>query len=360
MNVNEFIANRANEKQGEPLGTKKPVHPNDHVNRGMSTNDAFPTAMHISAAVETNELLLPSLEKLRAALAAKVDAFKDIVKTGRTHVQDATPLTLGQEFSGYEAHVALGMDRVRDALKRVYPLAQGGSAVGTGLNVRKGFAEEFAALVAAETGLPFTSAANKFEAMAGHDAMVELHGALNVIAAALHKIANDIRFLGSGPRSGLGEINLPANEPGSSIMPGKVNPTQNEALTMLAAQVMGNNVAVTVAGSQGHFELNAYKPMIIHNVLRSIRLIADGAVSFADNCVVGITPNLDRIDYLLKRSLMLVTALNPHIGYDKSAEIAKSANARGTTLKEEALRLGYVTEAQFNEWVDPKKMLGPK
>eukprot|EP01062_Namystynia_karyoxenos_P008799 TRINITY_DN13105_c0_g2_i1.p1 TRINITY_DN13105_c0_g2~~TRINITY_DN13105_c0_g2_i1.p1 ORF type:complete len:530 (+),score=174.63 TRINITY_DN13105_c0_g2_i1:84-1592(+) len=360
MNVNEVIANRANSALGQPLGSKSPVHPNDHVNRGMSTNDAFPTAMHIAAAREAHSLLLPALEKLRSALAAKAAEFADVVKTGRTHLQDATPLTLGQEFSGYETQVQLGAERVRDALKRVYPLAQGGTAVGTGLNARAGFAEAFAAEVARETGLPFVSARNKFEAMAAHDAMVELSGALNVIAASLHKVANDIRLLGSGPRSGIGELLLPENEPGSSIMPGKVNPTQAEALTMIAAQVMGNHVAVTVAGSQGHMELNAYKPVIIHNVLRSIRLLADGASSFSDNCVAGIRANSAQIEHHLRRSLMLVTALNPHIGYDKAAEIAKSANHRGTTLKEEALRLGYVTAEQFDQWVDPRKMLGPR
>eukprot|EP01062_Namystynia_karyoxenos_P008798 TRINITY_DN13105_c0_g1_i1.p1 TRINITY_DN13105_c0_g1~~TRINITY_DN13105_c0_g1_i1.p1 ORF type:complete len:524 (+),score=181.62 TRINITY_DN13105_c0_g1_i1:108-1679(+) len=359
MNVNEVIANRANEKLGKPLGSQNPVHPNDHVNRGMSTNDSFPTAMHIAAAIQVNSVLLPAMQRLGAALGDKSRQFADIVKTGRTHMQDATPLTLGQEFSGYEAQVRLGEERLKDALKRVYPLAQGGSAVGTGLNVMKGFDAAFAAEVARETGLPFVPAQNKFEAMASHDAMVELSGAMNVIAASLHKIANDIRLLGSGPRSGLGELILPANEPGSSIMPGKVNPTQSEALTMVACQVMGNHVAITVAGSQGHMELNAYKPVIAHNVLRSVRLLADAASSFATNCIVGIEPNKEQIEHHLNRSLMLVTALNPHIGYDKAAEIAKSANARGTTLKEEALRLGYLTAPQFDEWVDPRKMLGP-
>jgi len=359
MNVNEVIANRANEKLGKPLASKDGVHPNDHVNRGMSTNDSFPTAMHIAAGIQCHRKLLPALEKLRSSLGRKVVQFRDIVKTGRTHLQDATPLTLGQEFSGYEEQLRLADVRVRDALRRIYPLAQGGTAVGTGLNAKKGFAEAFAAEVDKETGLPFTTAPNKFEAMAAHDGLVELSGVMNTIAVSFHKIANDIRLLGSGPRSGLGELLLPANEPGSSIMPGKVNPTQSEALTMLACQVMGNHTAITFAGANGHMELNAYKPVIAHNIIRSIILLADGAVGFAEKCVDGIEPNREQIDIHLNRSLMLVTALNPHIGYDKAAQIAKAANERGTTLKEETLRFGYLTEAEFDKYVDPRKMLGP-
>merc|ERR1719191_1735286 len=359
MNVNEVIANRANEMLGQPLGTQDPVHPNDHVNRGMSTNDAFPTAMHIAAAMEVHKLLLPALAGLRKALEEKVVEFDKYIKTGRTHVQDATPLTLGQEFSGYAQQVAFAEERIHDGMKRVYMLAQGGTAVGTGLNAPKGFGDSVAAQLKKMTGIPFVSSPNKFESMAAHDALVELSGALNVIAASFHKIANDIRFLGSGPRSGLGELQLPANEPGSSIMPGKVNPTQSEAMTMLAAQVMGNHVAITVAGSNGHFELNAYKPVMGHNVLESIRLLADGAVSFTENCIVGIEPNPKRIKEHLDRSLMLVTALNPHIGYEKAAKIAKMALAEEKTLKEKAIELGYLTEEEFDKWVDPNKMLGP-
>eukprot|EP00933_Yihiella_yeosuensis_P051210 TRINITY_DN49082_c0_g1_i1.p1 TRINITY_DN49082_c0_g1~~TRINITY_DN49082_c0_g1_i1.p1 ORF type:complete len:519 (+),score=119.00 TRINITY_DN49082_c0_g1_i1:61-1617(+) len=360
MNVNEVIANRANELLGEiDRGSKKPVHPNDHVNRGQSTNDAFPSAMHISAAREVHKRLLPALEVLKVALQRKADAWQDVVKIGRTHLQDATPLTLGQEFGGYAAQVELSIERVHAALTRVYPLAQGATAVGTGINSEPGFAEKFAKEVAKITGLPFTSARNKFEAIAAHDAMVELSGALNVIATSFMKIANDIRLLGSGPRSGLGELILPSNEPGSSIMPGKVNPTQSEAMTMVAAQVMGNNVAVTVAGSNGHMELNAFKPVIISNVLKSIRLLSDAANSFAKNCVDGIEPNRKSIKEHLDRSLMLVTALNPKIGYDKAAQVAKEALKEEKTLKEKALELGYVTEEEFDLWVDPQKMLGP-
>merc|ERR1712060_364425 len=358
MNVNEVIANRANEMLGKPLGEQKPVHPNDHVNKAMSTNDAFPTAIHIAVGMEVHSLLLPALAKLRRALEVKSEEFSKYIKTGRTHVQDATPLTLGQEFSGYVQQVAFAEDRVRDAMKRTYMLAQGGTAVGTGLNAPKGFGDAVAAKVAEFTGIPFVSSPNKFESMAAHDALVELSGALNVIAASFTKIANDIRFLGSGPRSGLGELILPANEPGSSIMPGKVNPTQAEALTMLSAQVMGNHVTVTVAGSNGHFELNAYKPVIGHNVLESIRLLSDGAASFADNCVEGLQPNPKKIQTHLERSLMLVTALNPHIGYDKSAAIAKLAEKKDLTLKAAALELGHLSAEDFDKWVDPSKMLG--
>jgi len=360
MNVNEVIANRANEMLGETQrGTQKPVHPNDHVNRAMSTNDAFPTAMHISAAKETHKRLLPALETLHASLNKKSKEFHNVVKIGRTHLQDATPLTVGQEFSGYAAQVELGIERVKAALTRVYPLAQGATAVGTGINTELGFPETFAKEVAKITGLPFTSAKNKFEAIASHDAMVELSGALNVLAASFMKIANDIRLLGSGPRSGLGELILPSNEPGSSIMPGKVNPTQAEAMTMVASQVMGNHVAVTVAGSNGHMELNAFKPVIIANVLKSIRLLSDSVGSFAQHCVDGILINEKRIKEHLDRSLMLVTALNPKIGYDKAAKVAKMALAEEKTLKEKAMELGYLTSEEFDTWVDPNKMLGP-
>jgi fumarate hydratase, class II len=359
MNANEVIAGRANELLAGRRGGKDPVHPNDHVNRGQSSNDTFPTAMHIAAAEQAVRALLPALEHLHAALARKAELFADVVKIGRTHLQDATPLTLGQEFGGYAAQVALGVERVRAALPRVYPLAQGGTAVGTGLNAKKGFAEAFAAEVAAITGLPFVTAPNKFEALASHDAMVELSGALNVMAASLMKIANDIRLLGSGPRCGFGELRLPENEPGSSIMPGKVNPTQSEALTMVCCQVMGNNVAVTVGGSNGHLELNVFKPVIIHNVLQSIRLLADASRSFTDNAVAGIEPDRERIARLLNESLMLVTALNPKIGYDNAAKVAKKAHKEGTTLKQAALALGLLSEEEFDRWVRPETMLGP-
>ena len=359
MNANEVIASRANELLGGERGGKSPVHPNDHVNRGQSSNDTFPTAMHVAAAEQTVRELLPALEHLHAALARKSEEFKDIVKIGRTHLQDATPLTLGQEFSGYATQVAYGIERVKAALPRVYQLAQGGTAVGTGLNARKGFAEAIAAEVGAITGLPFVTAPNKFEALAAHDAMVELHGALNVLAASLMKIANDIRLLGSGPRCGFGELKLPENEPGSSIMPGKVNPTQSEALTMVCCQVMGNNVAVTVGASNGHLELNVFKPVIIHNVLQSIRLLADGCRSFTDNCVVGIEADRDRITRLLDESLMLVTALNPRIGYDNAAKVAKKAHKEGTTLKQAVVALGLLPEHEFEQWVRPESMLGP-
>jgi len=360
MNANEVIANRAIELLGGVLGSKTPVHPNDHVNMSQSSNDSFPTAMHIAAAMEVDRRLLPSLRHLHGALAAKAAAFASIVKIGRTHLQDATPLTLGQEFGAYAAQIEFGIERVRACLPRLHALAQGGTAVGTGLNAPTGFAQRFAAEASAITGLPFVTADNKFEALAAHDAMVELSGALNVIAVSAMKIANDIRLLGSGPRCGLGELTLPENEPGSSIMPGKVNPTQAEALTMVAAQVMGNHVAITVAGSQGHLELNVFKPVIIHNLLQSIALLADASMSFADRCVVGIEANTGRIGELLHRSLMLVTALSPHIGYDRAAAVAKKAHADQLTLKEAALALGYVSEAEFDRWVRPEAMLGPE
>jgi len=360
MNSNEVISNRAIELLGGEMGSKDPVHPNDHCNRSQSSNDTFPTAMHIATVEEVHSRLIPALEHLHAALQAKADAWTDIIKIGRTHLQDATPLTLGQEFSGYAEQLKLGIARVRDALPRLYPLAQGGTAVGTGLNAKPGFAEKFAAHVADITGLPFVTAENKFEALAAHDAMIEISGVLNTIAAGLFKIANDIRLLGSGPRSGLAELSLPENEPGSSIMPGKVNPTQCEAMTMVCTQVMGNHVTVSMAGSQGHFELNVFKPVMAYNVLQSIRITADACVSFTDNCVVGIEPNLERISELMQRSLMLVTALAPKIGYDKATEVAKTAHKNGTTLREEALRLGYVTEQEFDEVVRPEDMIGPK
>lgn len=359
MNLNEVIANRASEMLGGAMGEKSPVHPNDHVNRGQSSNDSMPTAMAIAAGVELQGRLLPALKKLHASLAAKRDAFADIVKIGRTHTQDATPLTLGQEFSGYVQQVKYGIDRIEAAAPRVMELAQGGTAVGTGLNSRKGFDRLVAEKVSEITALSFATAPNKFEALAAHDALVELSGALNTLAASLMKIGNDIRFLGSGPRSGLGELILPANEPGSSIMPGKVNPTQAEALTQVAAQVMGNHVTVTVAGSNGHFELNVFKPVIIYNVLQSVRLLADGAVSFAEKCVDGIEANETRIAELMRQSLMLVTALNPHIGYDAAAKIAKKAHGEGTTLKQAAVESGLVSEEDFERWVDPAQMIGP-
>jgi fumarate hydratase, class II len=360
MNANEVIANRAVERLGGRLGSKDPVHPNDHVNMGQSSNDSFPTAMHIAAAVEIHRRLLPALRHLHGALDAKAKEFADIVKIGRTHLQDATPMTLGQEFSGYARQVELGVERVEGCLPRLYPLAQGGTAVGTGLNAKKGFAERFAEEAARITGLPFVSAPNKFEALASHDALVEASGAMNVLAASLNKIANDVRWLGSGPRCGLGEIHLPENEPGSSIMPGKVNPTQAEAMTMVCAQVIGNHVTITVAGAQGNFELNVFKPVIIYNLLQSVRLLADACASFADNCVAGIEANRGRIDALLHESLMLATALNPRIGYDKAAKVAKKAHEEGTTLKEAALALGFLTAQQFDEWVRPENMLGPQ
>ncbi|XP_051869195.1 fumarate hydratase, mitochondrial [Pristis pectinata] len=360
MNVNEVISNRAIQILGGKLGSKDPVHPNDHVNKSQSSNDTFPTAMHIAAAKEVHEVLLPGLQKLHDALDAKAKEFADIIKIGRTHTQDAVPLSLGQEFSGYVQQIKYGMERIKAAMPRIYQLAAGGTAVGTGLNTRIGFAEKVAAKVSEFTGLPFVTAPNKFEALAAHDALVELSGAMNVVACSLMKVANDIRFLGSGPRSGLGELILPENEPGSSIMPGKVNPTQCEAVTMVAAQVMGNHVAITVGGSNGHFELNVFKPMMIKNVLNSAQLIGDSCVSFTDNCVVGIQANTERINKLMNESLMLVTALNPHIGYDKAAKIAKAAHKEGTTLKEMAVKLGFLTAEEFEQWVKPHEMLGPK
>jgi fumarate hydratase class II len=359
MNVNEVIANRANERLGSKLGAKSPIHPNDHVNMSQSSNDSFPTAMHIAAAREIAERLMPALTHLQAALAAKAKAFASIVKIGRTHTQDATPLTLGQEFSGYAAQVKSGIARVRTGLKELYPLAQGGTAVGTGLNAKRQFAKLFAEKVAADTGLPFVTAPNKFEALASHGALVFAHGALNALATDLFKIANDIRLLGSGPRSGFGELILPENEPGSSIMPGKVNPTQVEALTMVCCRVFGNETTITVAASQGHFELNVYKPVIADAMLQSIRLLTDAATSFTDHCVTGIRANEPRIHELMERSLMLVTALTPKIGYDKAAQIAKAALANGTTLREEAIKFGYVSGEDFDRLVRPERMTRP-
>jgi fumarate hydratase class II len=359
MNLNEVIANRANELLGGELGAKKPVHPNDHVNMSQSSNDSFPTAMHIAAASRINADLVPALAELLRALRKKEKEFSRIVKIGRTHTQDATPLTLGQEFSGYAAQVESGIARLKVAVKDLYPLAQGGTAVGTGLNSKPRFAKLFARHAASITKLPFTSAANKFEALASNDAYVLAHGAINSVATGLFKIANDIRLLGSGPRSGLGELILPENEPGSSIMPGKVNPTQCEAMTMVCCQVFGNHTAITVAGSQGHFELNVYKPVLAYNMLHSIRLMADAARSFTEHCVSGIRADEKRINELMQRSLMLVTALAPKIGYDNAAKVAKTAHANGTTLKEEALRLGFVSAEEFDCLVRPEKMTSP-
>jgi len=359
MNVNEVIANRASETLGGKLGAKSPVHPNDHVNMSQSSNDSFPTAMHIAAADEIARLLDPALAHLQDALQRKAKAFDRIVKIGRTHLMDATPLTLGQEFSGYAAQVKSGIVRLRLALKQLYPLAQGGTAVGTGLNAHPQFAKAFAKKVAAITKLPFVSAPNKFEALASHGAYAFAHGALNALATDLFKIGNDIRLLGSGPRSGFGELMLPENEPGSSIMPGKVNPTQSEALVMVCCQVFGNQTAVTAAASQGHLELNVYKPVLAHCMLQSIRLLADASRSFADNCVAGIEANEARIRELMERSLMLVTALAPHIGYDKAAAIAKAAHKNGTTLREEAVRLGHLSGKDFDRLVRPERMVRP-
>jgi len=344
---------------GGEQGSKKPVHPNDHVNMTQSSNDTYPTAMHVACAEEIAHRLIPALQKLRNALNDKAQAWNGIIKIGRTHTQDATPLTLGQEFSGYTQQVENGIKRIEQTLPSLMELAQGGTAVGTGLNAPVGFAEMIAERIAAITQLPFTSAPNKFEALAAHDAMVMSHGAINTMAAGLFKIANDIRLLGSGPRSGLGELSLPENEPGSSIMPGKVNPTQCEALTQVCVQVFGNNAAITFAGSQGHFELNVYNPVMAYNFLQSVRLLADAAVSFTDNCVVGIEPRIDNIKAGLERSLMLVTALAPKIGYDAAAKIAKTAHKNGTTLREEAVGGGYVTDEEFDEVVDPSKMIAP-
>ncbi|UYV82981.1 FH [Cordylochernes scorpioides] len=390
MNVNEVIANRAIEILGGKLGSKDPVHPNDHVNKSQSSNDTYPTAMHVAVAMEIELSLIPALKNLHETLVNKSKEWEDIVKIGRTHLQDAVPLTLGQEFSGYSTQIQFGMERIKAALPRVYYLAAeagfaiiyimcdicgprrlcstGGTAVGTGLNTRIGFAEKVAGKIAEITGLPFETAPNKFEALASNDAMVEIHGALNTLACSMMKVANDIRLLGSGPRCGLGELSLPENEPGSSIMPdlkdafliGKVNPTQCEAMTMVAAQVMGNHTAITVGASNGHFELNVFKPLIVSNVLRSIRLLADASRSFNDNCVTGIQPNREKINTILKESLMLVTALNPHIGYDKAAKIAKTAHKEGGTLRDTAIKLGYLTAEQFDQWVVPSNMLGPK
>jgi fumarate hydratase class II len=359
MNANEVIGNRACELLGGALGSKKPVHPNDHVNRGQSSNDSFPTAMHIAAALAMTGHLLPALKHLGTALDAKTEAFETIVKIGRTHLQDATPLTLGQEFSGYAQQIAYGIERVEACLPALYRLAQGGTAVGTGLNSKAGFDRAFAAEVAVLTGLPFVTAANKFEALAAHDSLVEASGVLNTLAASLMKIANDFRLLGSGPRCGIGELHLPENEPGSSIMPGKVNPTQSEAMTMVCAQVVGNHMTVTLAGASGHLELNVFKPVIIYNVLQSIRLLADASISFTDNCVVDVTANGPRIDSLLSQSLMLVTALNPHIGYDNAAKIAKRALAENISLKEAGVALGILTAEQFDDWVKPIEMTRP-
>jgi len=359
MNLNEVIANRANELLGGKLGAKAPVHPNDHVNMSQSSNDSFPTAMHIAAAMAITSDLIPALEMLHRALRSKEKEFAHIVKIGRTHTQDATPLTLGQEFSGYAAQVEHAVARLRVAVRDLFPLAQGGTAVGTGLNSKPKFAKSFARRVAGFTRLPFTSAANKFEALASNDAYVFVHGAINAAATGLFKIANDIRLLGSGPRSGLGELILPENEPGSSIMPGKVNPTQSEAVTMVCCQVFGNHTAITVGGSQGHFELNVYKPLLAYCMMNSIQLMTDVSRSFTKNCVEGIRADEKRIRESMERSLMLVTALTPRIGYDKAAKVAKSAHARGTTLKEEAVRLGFVSADEFDRLIKPEKMTRP-
>ncbi len=360
MNANEVISNRAIEILGGVIGSKSPVHPNDHCNMGQSSNDTFPTAMHIAAVEEIVHKLLPSLTYMFDELDKKSKSFTHIVKIGRTHTQDATPITLGQEFSGYTAQVRNSITRVESVLHSLYQLAQGGTAVGTGINSIKGFDEKFAQRVAKKTKLPFTTALNKFEALAAHDAIVEVSGALNTVAVSLMKIANDIRFLASGPRCGIGEISLPENEPGSSIMPGKVNPTQSEALTMICTQVMGNHTTISIAGSNGHFELNVFKPVMIYNLLQSIRLLSDGTKSFTDRCIKGITANEDRINKLRDESLMLVTALNPYIGYDNATKIAKKAHKDGSTLLEAALKLELLTEKQFKKWVVPKNMIGPK
>ena len=360
MNANEVIANRAIELLGGVIGSKDPVHPNDHCNMGQSSNDTFPTAMHIATAMMARDVLLPGLEKLHAALETKVAEFDGIIKIGRTHTQDATPLTLSQEFSGYAHQVAMGIGRVKSSLCHIHELAQGGTAVGTGLNTKKGWGEMVAANMARITGLPFVTAPNKFEALAAHDAMVELSGSLRTVAASLFKIANDIRLLGSGPRCGLGELILPENEPGSSIMPGKVNPTQCEALTQVCAHVMGNDAAVGFAGSQGHFELNVYKPMMAYNVLQSMQLLGDAASAFTDNLMVGLKADTVRIEKLMRESLMLVTALAPTIGYDNATTVAKTAHKNGTTLKQEAIALGFVDEATFDAVVRPEQMIGPK
>ncbi|WP_299030562.1 class II fumarate hydratase [uncultured Sulfitobacter sp.] len=360
MNANEVIANRAIEIMGGVIGSKDPVHPNDHCNMGQSSNDTFPTAMHIATARTAHDVLLPGLRKLHAALQSKVEEFEGIIKIGRTHTQDATPLTLSQEFSGYTHQVAMSIRRVEDGLARIYELAQGGTAVGTGLNTKKGWAETVAANMARISDLPFVTAPNKFEALAAHDAMVEISGHLKTVAASLFKIANDIRLLGSGPRCGLGELILPENEPGSSIMPGKVNPTQCEALTQVCAHVFGNDAAVGFAGSQGHFELNVYKPMMAYNVLQSMQLLGDAASTFTDNLIVDLKADADRIEKLMRESLMLVTALAPEIGYDNATKVAKTAHKNGTTLKEEAIALGFVDAETFDRVVRPENMIGPK
>jgi len=360
MNANEVIANRAIEMLGGALGSKDPVHPNDHCNMGQSSNDTFPTAMHIAVATTVRDVTLPGLKKLHAALEDKVAAFDGIIKIGRTHTMDATPLTLAQEFSGYAHQLAMSIARIEGALPRIYELAQGGTAVGTGLNTRSGWGERGAANMAAITGLPFVTAPNKFEALAAHDAMVEMSGATRTVAASLFKVANDIRLLGSGPRCGFGELMLPENEPGSSIMPGKVNPTQCEAMTQVCIHVMGNDAAIGFAGSQGHFELNVYKPMMTYNLLQSLQLIGDASATFTDNCVTGIHANTDRIEKLMRESLMLVTALAPEIGYDNATTVAKTAHKNGTTLREEAMKLGFVDGETFDRVVRPEKMIGPK
>jgi fumarate hydratase class II len=360
MNANEVISNRAIEMTGGVLGSKKPIHPNDDVNKAQSSNDTFPTAMHIAAVEEIHGRLIPMVTKLRDALANKSEEFKDIIKIGRTHLMDATPLTLGQEFSGYTQQLTNSLERINGCMPRLYELALGGTAVGTGLNTHPQFAVKSAAQIASLTGLPFITARNKFEALATHDALVELSGVLKTIAASLMKIANDIRWLGSGPRSGIGELNLPENEPGSSIMPGKVNPTQCEAMTMVCAQVFGNDVAVNFGGAMGNFELNVFKPVIIYNVLQSIKLIADASESFTDHCVIGIEANKGNIKKHLENSLMLVTALNPHIGYDNAAKVAKKAHKENKTLKEAAIELNLLTAEKFDEVVRPEKMIGPK
>lgn len=360
MNVNEVISNLAIEQMNGEKGSKKPVHPNDHVNMSQSSNDSFPTAMHISVVTEIHERLIPSITKIHDALSKKSSEWDKIIKIGRTHLQDATPITLGQEFSGYAYQMKLAIDRIKDSVERLYFLAQGGTAVGTGINSKKGFDKIFCEKISEETGYSFKPAKNKFEALAANDALVEFSGVLNVIATSLMKIANDIRLLGSGPRCGIGELLLPENEPGSSIMPGKVNPTQCEALTMVCAQVMGNNVTTTIAGSNGHFELNVFKPVIIYNVLQSIRLISDGCNSFVDNCISDMKPNIDRINKIRDESLMLVTALNPHIGYDNAAKIAKKAHAENTTLKSAAEKLGLLSNEEFDKFVIPEEMIAPK
>ncbi|AVQ11362.1 Fumarate hydratase class II [Leptospira santarosai] len=359
MNSNEVISNRAIEIAGGVKGSKKPIHPNDDVNKAQSSNDTFPTAMHIAAAEQLNHKLIPALVQLRDTLGKKADEFQDIIKIGRTHLQDATPLTLGQEFSGYVQQLSYNIARVKSVLPAVYRLALGGTAVGTGLNTHPEFAVKAAAQIAKETGLPFVSAENKFEALAAHDSLVEVSGVLKTIAASLMKIANDVRWLSSGPRCGIGEISIPENEPGSSIMPGKVNPTQSEQMTMVSAQVIANDVAVNIGGASGNFELNVFKPLIIHNVLNSIRLLSDSCVSFEEHCARGITPNKEKLDEHLNNSLMLVTALNPHIGYDNAAKIAKNAHKKGSTLKESGIELGLLTNEQFDQWVLPEKMIHP-